>query len=74
MSSPSDGEARELCEQALRMAYHDCESLMNCFVGLAYEAHACNDDEVAQIAREGLNACQPIREVLGRLRVHLSLS
>ena len=67
MHSLSDDEQRELYAQAFRMAYRDCGSLMDCLVGLRFVAHGCNDDEVAQIATDGLAACLPILEVLERL-------
>ncbi len=65
---------RELYAEAYRMAYSECASLMDSLVGLGYEAQAYNDDEVAQIATEGLNACRPVRDVLERMKAHLSLS
>ncbi len=67
MHSLSDVEQRELYAQAFRMAYSECGSLMDCLVGLRFAAEAGNDDKVAQIAKDGLAACQPILELLERL-------
>ena len=67
MHSQSDDKQRELYAQAFRMASRECGSLMDSLVGLGFAAEACGDDEIAQIAKDGLAACQPILEVLGRL-------
>ena len=74
MPSLSDDEQRELYAQAFSMAYSECESLMDCLVGLRFAAQGYNDDEVAQIATDGLAACRPIHEVLERMKAHLGLS
>ena len=74
MHSQSDDKQRELYARAIRMAYSDCETLMDSLVGLGFAAEAYNDDEVAQIATEGLNACRPILEDLERMKAHLGLS
>ena len=68
-----DDERRDLCEQAVRMAYRDWKSLMNCFAGLRFEAHGC-DDELAQIATEGLEVCRHLLECLERVHAHLGLT
>ncbi len=73
MPSPSDGEDRELCERALRMAYRDCESLMDCFVGLRF-ASTRFDDELERRATETLAACRSILELIERMQAHLGLS
>ncbi len=67
MPSLSDDEQRELYAQVFRIAYSECGSIMDCLESLQIAAQECNDDKVAQIAKDGLAACQPILEVLERL-------
>ncbi len=67
MHSQSDDKQRKLYAQAFRMAYSECGSLMDSLVGLGFAAEAYGDDELAQIAKDGLAACRPILEVLARL-------
>ena len=59
MPSLSDGEDRQLCERAMRMAYRDGESLMGCIAGLRF-ATMGYDDDLERVAAEALKACQPI--------------
>ncbi len=66
MPSLGDDEQSELYAHAFRMAYSECRSLMDCLVGVRIAAQGCNDDEVVQIATDGLAACQPILELLER--------
>ncbi len=67
MHSQSDDKQRELYAQTFRMASRECGSLMDSLVGLGFAAQAYNDDEVAQIAKDGLAICRPMLEVFERL-------
>ncbi len=53
---------------------HILEFLMDCLVALQLSAQVCNDDQVAQLAKDGLAACQPIPEILGQLQAYLGLT